>query len=155
MKVPALIATVAYIVDRSAQLRNTYTNELTAPVEFACIFCQSGEEYIGFSDAIQTLGKIVEETPSGYTYLLNDSISTPSGPLRLVKVRKPDPQILKRGDADFNTDYKNFKKRYQRNPGFELVRRETFEMLRLSSPSFDVMSCFSNVPKSKELGIKF
>ncbi len=86
-----LVTTINYIVSRSTKLKNKNTDAASAPVEFSCIYCQNEGEHIGFSDAIQTLGKIVEETPSGYTYLLNDSISTPSGPLRLVKVRKPDP----------------------------------------------------------------
>jgi len=81
-------------------------------------------------------------------------VKTIVGPLRLVKIRKPDPQRLEKGDVDFNTDYKNFKKKYQSDSGFELVKRETFEMLRLSNPNFNVMACFSNIPKSKYLGIK-
>ncbi|MBI3955952.1 hypothetical protein HY339_01705 [Candidatus Gottesmanbacteria bacterium] len=149
-----LITTIRYIVDRTTELKNKITNTSTAPVEFACVFCQGEEEYQEFTHAIETVGKIVEETPSGYTYLLNDSIPTQAGPLRLIEIRKPDNERTERGDADFNTDYKTFKKRYQRNPGFEFVKRETFEMLRLSRPNFDVMACFSNIPKSKILGIK-
>ncbi len=154
MKAATLIATVTYIVDRSVQLKNTYTNELAAPVEFACIFCHSEEEYREFTHVIQTLGKIVERTPSGHTYLLDEPIISVAGPLRLVKIRRPDPKMLKRGDADFNTNYEDFKKRYGSNPKFELAKRPTFEMLRLSDPQFDVMACFSNIPKSKILGIK-
>lgn len=149
-----LISTINYIVSRSTELKNKFTNASTAAVEFVCIFCHNEEEYKQFTNSIETVGKVVERTQSGFTYLLDKPIVTVSGPLRLVKIRKPDPQRLERGDADFNTDYKNFKKRYQRNPGFELVKREAFEMLRLSSPNFDVMACFSSIPKSKLLGVK-
>ena len=123
-------------------------------MEFACIFCQNEEEYAKFTSLIENRGKIAEDTKSGFTYLLNEPIETISGPLRLIKIRKPDPLRLERGDADFNTDYKNFKGKYQENPRFELVKRDTFEMLRLSDPDFDVMACFSNIPISKILNIK-
>ncbi len=131
-----LIKTIRYIVGRSAELENKFTNASDAPVEFACIFCHDEDEYQKFTQIIETLGKIVERTPSGYTYLLDEPIITMAGPLRLVKIRKRDPQILARGDADFNTDYQAFKKAYEGNPKFELVKRPTFEMLRLSNPTF-------------------
>lgn len=148
------IKTVTYIVDRSMEVKNKFTDELLAPVEFACIFCQSEEEYKQFTNSIKELGKIAERTQSGYTYLLDKPIETVAGPLRLVKIRKPDVQSTERGDVDFNTDYKRFKEKYQDHLKFELVKRVTFEMLRLSDPDFDVMVCFSNIPKSKDLGIK-
>ena len=148
-----LIKTITYIANRSTELKNRYTDAPTAPIEFACIFCQNGEKYNKYTNEIEKLGKIVEKTPKGYTYLLDVPLKTIAGPLRLVKIRKPDFR-LERGDADFNTDYETFKNRYQRDPRFELVQYETFEMLRLSSPDYDVMACFSNIPKSKDLGIK-
>jgi len=146
--------TVNYIVSRSTELKNKFTNTSVAPVEFACIFCQNEEEYKQFTNSIQTLGKVVERTQSGFTYLLETPIETVAGPLRLVKIRKPDPQRPERGDADFNTDYSDFKKTYQGKSGFELIKRGTFEMLRFFHPAFDVMACFSNIPKSKDLNIK-
>lgn len=149
-----LVTTINYIVSRSTELKNNYTNATSAPVEFSCIFCQTEEEYTQFTDSIEILGKVVERTKSGFTYLFHKPILTVAGPLRLIKIRKPDNQRTERGDADFNTDYKNFKKKYKRNSAFELVKRKTFEMLRLSSPNFDTMTCFSNVPKSKVLDIK-
>ena len=149
-----LITTINYIVSRSTELKNKFTNASSVPVEFSCIFCQNEEEYTQFTNEIKTLGKIVEKTQSGFTYLSDKPIQTIAGPLRLAKIRKPDSQRTERGDADFNTDYKNFKKKYQSCSGFELVKRETFEMLRLSNPNFDVMACFSNIPKSRDLEIK-
>lgn len=148
-----LLSTINYIVDCSTELKNKCTDASSAPVEFACIFCQNEEEYKQFTDAVATLGKVAETAQNGFTYLLDKPIQTIAGPLRLVKIRKPDIQRPERGDADFNTDYKNFKKKYQKNAGFEFVKRETFEMLRLSDPDFDVLTCFSNIPKSTTLKI--
>jgi hypothetical protein len=148
-----LITTIKYIVNHSNELKNKFTNASEAPVEFACIFCQNEKEYDKFTNSIEKLGKIIQNTPSGLTYLLEELIKTVAGSLRLVKIRKPDTQRTERGDADFNTEYNNFKKRYQRNPKFELIKRDTFEMLRLSDQEFDVMACFSSIPMSKDLGI--
>lgn len=145
---------IKYIVDKSAELKDKYTDATKAPVEFVCIFCQSEDEYKKFDELAKKYGKVAENTPTGYTYLLNDSIKTSAGPLRLLKIRKPDPERPGRGDADFNTNYSEFKKKYERKPNLELVKRDTFEMLRLSDPDFDVMACFSNVPQSKDLGIE-
>lgn len=74
--------------------------------------------------------------------------------LKLVKIRRPDPLRKERGDADFNTNYPEFKRKYQHKPQFELVDRGNFEMLRLSDPKFDTMACFSNIPLSESLNLK-
>lgn len=144
---------VSYIVNKSYELKNNYTNEKTAPVEFACIFCQSNDEYQDLDNRVGKLGSVVQETPSGKTHLLNQAIQTKAGPLKLLKVRKPDFARTERGDADFNTPYLMFKEKYKNDPRFELIKKDSFEMLRLSDPEFDVMSCFSSIPMSKDLGI--
>jgi (2Fe-2S) ferredoxin len=143
---------VKHIVDKSLELKNKYTDAKDASIEFACIFCQNEAEYNKFDELAKKYGEVAENTPTGDTYLLNDPIQTSAGPLRLLKIRKPDPNRRERGDTDFNTDYLKFKEKYEGKPNFELVKRETFEMLRLSDPDFDAMACFSNVPKSKDLG---
>lgn len=148
-----LTKTTQYIVSRSNELKNKYTVAKDAPIEFACIFSQNEKEYSDLTSAITPIGKIVEDTKSGFTYLLNEPIETDAGRLRLLKIRKPDPERKERGDADFNTDYENFRQKYLNNPKFELVKRDTFEMLRLAEQDFDVMACFSNIPKSKDLRI--
>ena len=146
---------IKHVVSHSADLKNLYTDEKQAPVEFGCVFCQSEDEYEKFTDEIKKYGRVVEDTISGFTYLLEVPISTASGPLRLVKIRKVDPMRKERGDADFNTNYEELKKKYRNHPKFELIKRETFEYLRLSDRDFDVMACFSNIPKSEDLGIKY
>lgn len=145
---------VIYIVDKSFNLKNKFTDAKNAPVEFACIFCQSEDEYQNLDRLVGERGNVVQETPSGKTYLLDRAIQTKAGPLKLLKIRKPDPARKERGDADFNTSYVEFKEKYSNDPKFELIKRDTFEMFRLSDPKFDVMSCFSSVPMSKDLGIK-
>ena len=145
---------VNYIVNESIKLKNKHTTETDAPIEFACIFCKNEKEYQEFTEAIKKLGRVVQDTPTGYTYKLDSSIKTNAGMLKLVKIRKPDPLRKERGDADFNTNYSEFKKKYQGKPLFELIDKGNFEMLRLSDPKFNVMSCFSNIPLSKNLNLK-
>jgi hypothetical protein len=145
---------VAEIVAESAKLKDKYTDEKDVVVGFGCIFCQSEEEYKEFTEQIECLGKVVENTQSGFTYLLDTAIKTKAGDLRLVKIRKPDEKFKQRGDADFNTDFKKFKQKYLNNPKFELIKRPAFEMLRLADPEFKVLACFSNELKSKTLGIE-
>ena len=135
-------------------MKNKYTDANDSPIEFVCIFCQSDEEYEKLTTEIQALGKIVQNTTTGFTYLLNQPLKTGAGPLSLVKIRKPDPLRKERGDTDFNTNYPEFKREYSNEPNFELIERAGFEMLRLSSPNREVMVCFSSIPLSRVLGIK-
>ena len=144
---------VNYIVDESIKLKSQYTTEIDVPIEFACIFSQNSKEYQEFSETVKKLGKVVQDTPTGYTYKLNIPIKTNAGILKLIKIRKPDPLRKERGDADFNTNYSEFKKKYQNKPQFELIDRGNFEMLRLSDPKFDTMACFSSIPLSQSLNL--
>jgi len=145
---------ISYLVNKGTELIEKHTSETNLPIEFACIFCQNAKEYEEFTKIINDLGKIVQDTLTGYTYQLNKPIETVAGKLELVKIRKPDPTRKERGDTDFNTNYPEFKKKYQNRIGFELVERDNFEMLRLSDPNSDVMICFSNIPLGKSLNLK-
>ena len=149
-----LVARVQYIANKSKELKDTLPDVISAPIEFACIFCQSQVEYDFYINSIKSLGKIVELTKMGDTYFLDEPISTNSGSLRFVKVRKPDLQRPEQGDADFNTNYDEFSEKYKTDSRFEVVERENFKYLRYSNPQYDVMACFSDKPKSKVLGIK-
>lgn len=144
-----LIKIIGYIVDRSMELKNKYIDDFDVKVEYCDIFCRDNNEYHNFTSAIIKIGKIVYNTPTGHIYLLKKPFKTIVGKLFLVKIRKPDSKLRFRGDADFDTDYSKLKQKYQNNPNFELIIREKFEMLRLSDPDFDVMTCFSNIPVRK------
>jgi len=140
---------VIYIVGESVKLKNEYTDEIHAKVEFSDVFASDENEYQQLTDVINKLGTIVYPGPSGNIYSLKESIETVAGNLYLVKIRKPDNKFHFRGDADFDTDYQKLKRKYHNNPHFELIVRDKFEMLRLSDSSFDVMSCFSSIPVRK------
>lgn len=137
---------VQYIISRSTELKNLYTDEVSAKVEFCDIFSRNDEEYQQLTEVIEKIGKIVFPGPTGSIYLLHKPIQSVAGALSYLKIRKPDANLPLRGDADFNTDYVTLKKKHNGQPHFELSVREKFEMLKLSDPKFDVMSCFSNIP---------
>lgn len=138
-----------YIVTRSVELKNKYTDEINAKVEFGDIFSRDDDEYQQLTEIINTIGKVVYPGLTGNIYSIKKPIKTIAGNLYLVKIRKPDDKVRLRGDADFDTNYPKLKKKYQNQSNFELIVREKFEMLRLSDPDFDVMTCFSNIPVRK------
>ena len=135
-----------YIITESVKLKNKCAKEVDVKVEFGDIFCQSDEEYKELVGEIKNLGENVYSTKTGDIYRLDKPLKTIAGDLYFVKARVADGTLKQRGDADFDTDYLPFKEKYLHNPHFELVIKEEFEMLRLSDPDFDVMTCFSNIP---------
>lgn len=146
--------TIKYIVKRCLELKNKFTNINDVPIEWLDIFCQNEDEFKQFNEEVAKLAKVVSKTDTGDIYFLDKAIQTESGPLRLIKIRKVDPNRKERGDTDFNTNYEETKKSLIKNPKVKLIKRKKFEMLRLSDKNFDVMVCFSNIPQSKILGLK-
>lgn len=144
-----LIKIITYIIDRSIKLKNKYINDFDIKVEYCDIFSRNNKECQQLTEAIEKISKKVYVTSNGNIYLLKKPIKTITGKLSLIRIRKPDNKLRFRGDADFNTDYLMLKSKYKNNPNFELIIREKFEMLRLSDPDFDVMTCFSNIPVRK------
>ena len=144
---------VQNIVKDAARLKDKHTGETDAPVNYACIFAQSREEFDALLDAAKKLGSVIRETPTGPLFRI-EPLETVSGPLQLVKVRKPDETRTERGDADFTVpDYPVFKKEVLKKPGFKLIEREEFEMIELMDVSFDVRAYFSYPPLDLQLGI--
>ena len=139
---------VQFIVGESVKLKNKYTDEIHAKVEFGDVFAKDINEYKQLTNTIR-LETVVYADPTGDIYSLKKPIQTVAGSLRLVKIRKPDDKTYLRGDADFDTNYLRLKQKYQNHSNFELIVREKFEMLRLSDPQFVVMTCFSNIPVRK------
>ncbi|OGY16456.1 MAG: hypothetical protein A2785_02055 [Candidatus Chisholmbacteria bacterium RIFCSPHIGHO2_01_FULL_49_18] len=154
MDIENLKRTTLEIVRDAARLRDKHTGEADAPVNYACIFAHSQEEYDSFLDVTSKIGSVIKETPTG-PLLRIEPLETVSGPLQLVKVRKPDETRTERGDADFTVpDYSAFKVRVLKKPGFKLIEREEFEMIELMDPAFDVRAYFSHPPLDRQLGLR-
>ncbi|RJQ17060.1 hypothetical protein C4573_03310 [Candidatus Woesearchaeota archaeon] len=138
------------IVKKANSLKDTYTSEKNARVNYACVFCQNDAQYTHFVSAVK--GKIIEQTPTGPLFQIQP-VNTVAGKLQLLKIRKPDKARPELGDADFTVSYQEFKKKYLSQKGFSLIIRKNFEMIELKDPSFDVLAYFSHPPLDKQFGI--
>ncbi len=142
------------IVGRATTLKNKHIDEKNTPVNYACIFSQSKEEYNSLIEVTTRIGKAIKETPTGLLFQIR-SLSTVSGKLKLLKIRLPDATRPELGDADFTvSNFPDFRKKYLLKSGFRLIKREDFEMVELVDSEFAVRAYFSNPPLAEQLCIK-
>jgi hypothetical protein len=141
------------IVKKACELKDKFTDATNAPVNYACVFCQSDEEYDKLKKLASEVGKVIEDTPSGPLYHVKP-IDTVAGPLKLLKIRQPDVIKPERGDADFTvSNYHDFKNKYLQQDRFKLIPRPNFEMIELMDSDFNVRVYFSYPPLDEQLGL--
>ncbi len=144
---------VLSIVKRATALKNKHTDENAAPINYACIFSQTEKEYQELLKTTHKIGKVVQETPSGFLFHINN-LETISGTLKLLKIRIPDTTRPERGDADFTiTDFSKFEEKYLSQDGFKRMEKPDFYMIELMDPTFNVRAYFSNPPLDKSLNL--
>ena len=154
MNKETLTSKVRDIIKQATALKNKHTNEKNTPVNYACIFSQSKEEYEELIEITHKIGKIVQETKAGPVFLI-EPMETDSGILKLLKIRIPDVTRPEQGDADFTvSEYDNFKKKHLSEKGFKLIQKEGFEMLELMDSEFNVRVYFSHPTLGEVLEIK-
>lgn len=142
------------LVKESNKLRLKHAAEFDARVSYCAIFCQSQGEYDAYCEEATRIGRLANDTPTGPVFVV-PAIKTRMGPLRIVKVRKPDKTRHERGDADFAlANYAAFKAQKLGRPGFKLIEREDFEMIELVDSKFNARAYFSNPPVEEHAGIK-
>ena len=143
------------IVKKSNDLKNKYTDEISAKVNYACIFCKNDEEFNNYTEMLKNDNNdIIEDTYSGPLFRLKD-IETVAGLLKLLKIRRYDDKHLELGDADFTvSDYEEFKNKYIDKSNFKLISGEGYEMIELMEEKNEVRAYFSNPPLDEELGIR-
>lgn len=142
------------IVRKAAILKDRYTEEKSAPVNWTCIFSQSQKEYDELITVAKRIGKAIKETPTGLIFQI-DPIKTISGDLHLLKIRKYDATRPEKGDADFTVrNHNKFKNKYLKKKEFTLIQRPEFEMVELMDKNFDVRAYFSHPTQEELLGIK-
>ena len=154
MEIEDLKLMIQEIVKQANTLKNKHIDDKKMPVNYACIFSHTQEEYNELLVVTRKIGNVREEMPTGILFQINP-LKTVSGILKLLKIRIPDVTRPERGDADFTvSNYPEFKKKYLFKDGWKLIRkREDFEMLELMDPKFDVRAYFSNPPLDRQLGI--
>ncbi len=145
---------VKIIVEKATALKNKHIDDKNTPVNYACIFSQSKEEYEELIETSQKIGKVIQETSTGLLFHI-EPLETVSGILRLLKIRISDPTRPELGDADFTiSNFPEFEKKYLTHPGFKLMQKPDFYMIELIDPEFDVRAYFSNPPLAVQLNIK-
>ncbi|HOZ36660.1 MAG TPA: hypothetical protein PLR18_02420 [bacterium] len=142
------------IVKLACELKDKYTSEKDAPVNYAAIFSQNDKEYDGFYKLAEQIGQIIQHTPTGDLFAI-EGLDTVAGELHLLKVRQPEPNKPERGYADFTVSgYATFKKTYLPKTGFRLIQRQDHEMIELIDPAFNARTYFSNPPLGQLLGLR-
>jgi len=141
------------IVKKACELKDQYTDERKAQVNYACIFAQGQKKFDEYVETVSKFGKIIKQTPTGPLFHIQP-LETIAGNLKLLKIRMPDKTRPEQGDADFTVgDYDKFKKVYLTKKEFKLIERENMEMIELMEKNADVRVYFSNPPLDKQLGL--
>ena len=141
------------IVKDAVVLKNKRTDQINAPVNYACIFTHSQDEYELLKNVTNQMGTVLEETDKGPLFHITP-LATVAGNLKILKIRMPFANRPERGDADFTVhDYENFKKTYLSQPGFNLISKPGFEIMELIDPEFDVLAYFSHPPLDEQYGL--
>ena len=137
---------VNYIIDQGVQAIKDNTDETSFVIDYLAIFAKDESEYQDLLQFTQGLGNEIDlaKIKTGLTFLLNKPIETKAGPLKQLKIRKPDPTRPQRGAPDFKIDnYSEFKEKYlQKSGNFTLMVKSDFEMVELKG--VDVLVYFPN-----------
>ena len=153
MNIENLKIKIQNIVEKATELKNQYIDDKNTPVNYACIFSQSQEEYNELVETTRHMGNVVKETATGLLFQIKP-LKTISGALQLLKIRLPDSTRPELGDADFTVShFLEFEKKYLSRSGFKLIKRENFVMIELIDSQFDVRVYFSHPPLDIQLNI--
>lgn len=145
---------VNYIVDKGIEVKTKHLENDHSPIDYVAIFCKDEEEKEELLNLLESLGNIIQQTPTGPNFKLKTPIVTSSGPVTLIKIRNTDPIKHQRGAPDFRIDdYEAFKKKYLGKQNFNLIDRKTFEMIEIWDPKADVLVYFPNIPLTKQLDL--
>jgi hypothetical protein len=91
------------------------------------------------------MGK-AEDVEDGVRFILKKPIMTRSGPLKRVRLRRPDPYRAHVGAGDFTVgDYTDFRDaELAQKPGnIRMIQRDGYQLMEFHDPDFDV---FAYVP---------
>ncbi len=144
---------VKSIVEKATVLKNKHIDDKNTPVNYACIFSQSKEEYDELLKVTRKIGKVIKETSTGLLFHI-EPLKTISGVLKLLKIRIPDSTRPELGDADFTiSNFPEFEKKYLSKQGFKKMQKPDFYMIELMDSDFDVRAYFSNPPLDEQLNV--
>lgn len=147
------VTLVLEIVREAAAMRDRVVLNASSSVSYCCIFAHEDDEFHELVNSLAGVGVLASQTATGPVFVI-PPIETVAGPLRVLKVRKPDVTRPERGDADFAArDYSLLKRTNLGRHGISLITRPEFEMIEAVAPEFNVRVYFSNPPVEKHAGI--
>jgi len=145
---------VQYIVNQGKIIAINYSGETNLQIGYLDIFAKDETEKDTLLSIIEKLGKIVERPKTGLTFQLNNPLITDLGPLKLIKIRFPDPSRPQRGAPDFKVpDYEIFKKKMLGKKNVNLIERLKYEMIEIWDENEDVLVYFPNKLLSDDLSL--
>lgn len=148
-----LVGTIQYIAQKTIELKDKYIGEKRLPIDYIMIFSHSEKEFKRLRKICNKLGEVVANS-NGPAYKLHKPIGIPTGKLRLLRIRKPDPERPQKGCDDFAVkDFKAFKKKHipDKNGHVSLIVRPEYEMIEIKDEKFDVLVYFPSETMSKYL----
>ena len=149
-----LISRIQDLVAKATELKNRYITDKQAPVNYACIFTQSEDEFVELCSLAKEFGSVIKETDKGPIFKI-EPLATDAGVLQLLKIRRPDAEHPDLGDADFTIkDFDVFQNKYLGQSGFKLIQKENFVMMELMESGCDVRVYFSHPPLDEQFNIK-
>jgi len=100
-------------------------------IDYICILPKSEQEKKELESEVQSIAKLFHTEKTGNLYLLDSPLKTPFGEIAIIKIRVFDESKLKwRGFPSLGLfDYRKFKKKYQNQHGFRLIKRPNYELL--------------------------
>ena len=148
-----IVKIISEIIQYSEAVITKYIDEELV-IDYVDIFPISEKERLKLLREADTIGKRISLINTGPIYLLNHSIQTKFGPLKLIKIRIYDKEKKQRGAPDFKVkDYTKFKNKYLTKKFFSLIVRKEYEMLELNVRNSRVLIYFPNETQSESMNL--
>ncbi len=144
---------IQYIAIQTVKLKDKYIQDKDLRIDYLTIFSHSDEEFSEMKNIAAFLGEVIDEN-NGPVYHLKEPIDIPTGELRFLRIRKPDPERPQKGCNDFAvSDFKNFKQKYigKFDEHLTLIKRPDYEMIEIKDAEFDVLVYFPSIRFSEKL----
>jgi hypothetical protein len=153
--IPDIKTLILYIARYAYSIKNKLFSDIKGSIDYVALFSQDYETYQKLDAEVSKLGKIVEATETGKTYLLFDPL--PLGDnndmARFIKVRLPETGKDQIGDVDFRLDDYELAKPFLLSlPGTQLIKRNYYEMIELRDHNYNILVYFSHPSLSESLG---
>lgn len=137
---------VNYIAQQGLKAVRENTRNEKVVLDYLAVLTKNNQEYEQFLKIARGLGEEVEKKtqPTGHTFRLRSPVKTPAGPLKYLKIRKPDPTRPQRGAPDFKVgNYEEFKKNYLvDHHDFSLIIRSSGDLELIELKGVDVLVYF-------------